>query len=155
MGSQGFSAVAFELIDFSNLLEEQSQKLNISMNQILLDSTEERKLKRRAMLHHKAMIQSHSLKSQIEANGRNTENNLHFIFNWKKNISAEIEILNKILRDTLKICKKGRFIMMCIKIESAYIQNDKEIYRQLSSDVSNALEDTERILKEVIVSLFV
>lgn len=145
--SIGFSAVSFELIHFSKKMEEQAQILNSLIYEVLLYSTQLKRLEKKIYLIHKAVdaiekanhkdMQNFFQKKEAEQNS------------LKQIIPLKIELILKKVLETTKFCKNGTFIAMCTKIESAYIHTNKMFYSQLAEEITNSLKNMEDALNNI------
>lgn len=151
-GVTGFAVISSELIIFSNQLQSMTDKLSQLMRQILNKSAKKAKIIR--MMKILAMT---IMEFQIS----NDENSLLVItdiIERENNILKmdQIEIAGSMkdlflrIKETIKLCIRGRTISVFGKIESAYAVKDKELYLLLSENVENYLDEAENILKKIL-----
>jgi len=153
-GLAGFAVISSELIFFSSQLQEMTDTLSALMETVLRYST-----RKAGAIRNQSVMEKTSLKFQLS----NEENALLLVTSLierendlVKKMDQEIgnglqEIFYKI-RETIKLCTRGRTIAVFGKIEAAYAIKDKEIYLQLSENVEEYLDEAEATLKQINIS---
>lgn len=148
----GFSTLSFELIQFSQKLEEKTENLRSLIYDILLNSTNQKKIYKNTVLFEKA---NEILNLHLDDNSAISILNLQSVQERYENqtniindcMEKDLKNLLKNIKTTLKLCQTGKTIAMLAKIESAYMLVNKSIYLQLAEDVSEYLTEAETTLK--------
>ena len=146
----GFNAVSFELIDFSKKIEEQAILLRKLIYDIILHFTFQKKAEKKISLlkNTQAKLSQETQKLNSLILSKIDSYNLE-----EKQIREMLEMIIQQLKDTLKISKKGSFISICTKIETAYLKNIEGMYSQLAEEVSTSLKNLDEILLKIYKSL--
>ncbi|MCB1191118.1 MAG: hypothetical protein KDK90_11810 [Leptospiraceae bacterium] len=150
----GFSTLSFELIQFSRKLEDKTEILKSLIYDILLNSTNKKKIDKTTDLFIRA---NDILILHLDDKVAESIDILQYIQNKNQNekqiiadtLFNDIKNLLKNIKTILKLCSTGKTIAMLAKIESAYMKVNKSIYLQLAEDVSDYLTEAETTLKSI------
>ena len=146
---KGFSVISFELIRFSRELEKMSHALNQQMHEILIQTTHKARILRIAQ----ALQRTLQTISDTKRDNQTIRNLLHKQFEMlsrdEVHLSENLRELFLKIKDTIRLCSRGRAISIYGKIESAYAKADREIYLQLSRTVEQYLLEAEETLKRI------
>lgn len=143
--STGFSAVSFELIQFSKVMESYSHTLHNSMHALLFHTTQQKKIQRTLSILQQTRTEQYR---QMVENIVHNQTNIYL--ERYHSYSGQFTEFQTTISQVLKACKAGRFITTCSKIESAYMQEDKDFYENLANNVSKALLEIEMTTKEIL-----
>lgn len=142
----GFSAVSFELINFSREMESYSDKLSSLIFSILHSATELNKKQRNFSLLQKANMavqeNGQSLRDTIEEKER-------VIKEIESDVDSKLVNLRQAILQTLKFCKNGNYVSMCTKVESAHIHENRDFFRSLANTVEKCVLNIYRSLQDM------
>lgn len=145
--TSGFSTISKELIHISSLLEEKANELFLILHESIQLSTKERKLARSQSLQNKFFHDYSSRENQ-----KFDLNEIEFSISSKYNSELEnirtkfltrFESLKSIVKEANKLCKYSKPIVFSVKIESAYVGENIEVFTQLADELANSITKIE------------
>jgi hypothetical protein len=126
-GASGFSAVSKDLMDFSEKMAIKAEDLQHRIQSIIISTTKVKKMERLIDLMNRS---GYSLGIDIENNYENLKKG---IFNQERDLSRSVQ-------DSIRLCKLGNVVVVCSKIEAAYMKDESDFYAKLSEDVGNSIQ---------------
>jgi hypothetical protein len=126
-GASGFSAVSKDLMDFSEKMATKSEDLQERIQNIIITTTRVKKMERIFRLMERS---GHPIGSEKEIE---YSNHLGAIQSLEKELSKSVQ-------DSIRLCKLGNVVVVCSKIEAAYMKEESDFYTKLSEDVGNSIQ---------------
>lgn len=150
----GFNPISVELIRISSLIEDKANQLFLIMFESLRIITEDQKVHRNKKLQEKFFREYNSKLSERKFDFTNLEKKVFSNYDGrvselKMNFHKEFNSFRAIIKETIKLCKNSRPIVFSVKIESVYIENHKDVFDELSVELSNFITQIETILKRI------
>ncbi|HNN81267.1 MAG TPA: hypothetical protein PKL30_20430, partial [Leptospiraceae bacterium] len=151
--SAGFTPISKELIHISSLIETKANDLFQIMFKSLRTITESQKIARNQSLQKK-FFQDYNKRSDRNYDLTHLENKILSDYNnkrdkLKEDFQIQFQSFQKIIRETIKLCKNTRPIVFSVKIESVYIEGNEGAFDELSKELSDFISKIEDLLKRI------
>lgn len=149
----GFTPIAVELIKISSLIEFKANELFKIMYDSLQIITESQKIARNQSFQEKFFLESRK-QNVIKYNFEMLENKILSQYNGKRDefnehFHIQFQSFQKIIKETIKLCKNTRPIVFSVKIESVYVEGNEGVFDELSNELSNFISKIESLLKKI------
>lgn len=126
----GFSAVSKDLMDFSGKMSKRTEELAKQLQDLLKKTTSLQKSKRFSRLLGKSGPASLSTQESLAKTQLNINSEL---FLARRSLIQKVD-------ESVRLCKIGNVIVVCSKIEAAYMKSESSIYQKLSEEVNNSID---------------
>jgi len=146
---KGFSVISFELIRFSRDLEKMSHRLSGQMHEILIQTTHKARVLRIAQALQRTLQAMGSTRRDHQIIRALLQKQSEMLSRDDERLREDLRELFLKIKETIRLCSRGRAISIYGKIESAYARSDREIYLQLSRTVEQYLLEAEETLKHI------